>query len=108
MSLLTNNDVIEIQKVAIQRVAKCLKIDIDYKSMFEVFDEISKTNNPLFGLLDDFVVSYRQYQNFHFYLDRDAIPGKLLPFQKDGLDAVIVNRDNTRAALIAGLAKRGC
>ena len=72
MSFLTNQDVIELQKVAIKRVANGLRINTDYKSMFEVFDEISRTNDPLFELLDNFIVAYRQYQNYHFYLDSNC------------------------------------
>ncbi|MEQ8679798.1 MAG: hypothetical protein RID25_08575 [Cyclobacteriaceae bacterium] len=108
MSFLTNQDVIELQKVAIQRVAQCLDINTDYKSMFEVFDEISKTNDPLYDLLDSFIVCYRQYQNYHFYLDRDAIPGNLSDFQQQGLTKVIENRDKTRQAVLDALDKRGC
>lgn len=107
MSFLTNQDVIELQKVAIKRVANGLHINTDYKSMFEVFDEISRTNDPLFELLDNFIVAYRQYQNYHFYLDRDSTPGNLTSFQSDGLSAVIQNRDNTRNALLAALSQRG-
>ena len=107
MSFLTNQDVIEIQKVAVKRVANGLGIYTDYRSMLEVFDEISRTGDPLFDLLDNFIVCYRQYQNYHFYLDRDSTPGNLTPYQADGLTAVIQNRDNTRNALLAALDARG-
>jgi hypothetical protein len=107
MSFVTNQDVIEIQKVAIQRTARCLGINTDYKSMVEVFSEISDSHDPIFDLLDAFVVAYRQYQNYHFYLDRDSTPGNLSAFQNDALTAVIQNRDNTRNTLLNTLTQRG-
>ena len=107
MSYLTNQDVINVQTTAIIRTAKALGIDLDYKSMVELFDDISKTESDLFSLLDDFVVAYRQYQNYHYYLDKDSTPGNLTPFQQVGLTTVIENRDNTRNKLLAALNGRG-
>lgn len=107
MSFLTNQDVIEIQKVAVKRVANGLVINSDYRSIFEVFDLISRSKDPLYDLLDNFIVCYRQYQNYHFYLDMDSTPGNLTPYQTDGLTAVIQNRDNSRNALLEALKARG-
>lgn len=107
MSFLTSQDVINIQTTAIRRTAQGLGIDLNDKTMLQIFDEISRTNDPLFNLLDAFVVAYRQYQNYHFYLDNDSTPGHLLPFQQDGLTAVMNNRDNTRNALLNALNERG-
>jgi hypothetical protein len=81
MSFLRFRNVIEIQKVAIQKVTSCLVIITSYKSMIEVFDVISQLGSGLFTLRNSFLVTYMHHQNYHFYLDGDSNDENLLLFQ---------------------------
>ncbi len=106
---ITDEVVIQLNKVAIKRVADCLGIVTDNKTFTVVFSEISDTEDPLFNLLDTFISTYRQYQNFHIILEQNDFQGiPRTQFELDRLENHILRRDETRQALIDALAIRGC
>lgn len=106
---ITTEDVININKVAIERVANCLNVPTENKTFTQVFSDISDTEDPLFDLLDTFIATYRQYQNFHIILDLHDFRGEpRTEFELETLSQHILRRDETRQALINALAERGC
>ena len=106
---ITNEDVIQLNKVAIDRVANCLNVSTENKTFTQVFSDISDTGDPLFDLLDTFIATYRQYQNFHIILDLHDFRGEpRTEFEIDTLRQHMLRRDETRQALIDALTLRGC
>ena len=107
MSELTTNDVINIQTVAIIRVAKCLRVSIDNKTFSQIFSDISDTNDPLFNLLDNFVVAYRQYQNHHVLHDEKVNNlEEITSIDDDNLTEFMRARDTSRNLLIEALVDK--
>jgi hypothetical protein len=105
---LTNENVLEINYVAINRVAKCLNIqNTELKSWLELYNDISTTGDSIFELLDNFIVNYRQWHNFHVLLEHDNNNGNLDWIKADILTKLIYQRDHTRNLLIQELHERG-
>ena len=108
-ALLTTEDVLRLYEVAVRRTARCLKLDANEKGFLQLFDEISNSNDTLYTLLDDFIASYRQYQNFHIGLDLKLFNGETITdVDLNFLADRMTDRDNSRNRLIEELNQRGC
>jgi hypothetical protein len=104
---LTTEDIINLNKVAIGRVAEVLNIETDNKTFTEVFSEISDTNDPLFNVLDNFIALYRQYQNQIEDMDAKEFRGQnITNADRDELSRRIELRNNSRRTLIEAIEAR--
>ena len=105
----TNETVLGINDVAIRRTAKCLRIEnVDFKGWLELYNDIEATRDDIFNLLDNLIVAYRQWHNFHVLLEHENVQGDLDWIQSDVLTRLIQTRDETRNILIRELERRSC
>jgi hypothetical protein len=107
MSELTTVDIIQLNKVAINRVANCLNLETEDRTFTQIFSNISDTEDPLYELLDSLIAIYRQYQNFHLILDEKEFNGDERTSQDTKTLMNHMNRrDNARQDLINALVER--
>jgi hypothetical protein len=103
---ITNEDVIGLNQFAIKTAAQCVGINHHFISPLETFDLIEKVDAVTFLRLDTFIVHYRQWHNFHVYLEHNNNSGSL-DWMRTDLDRLISQRDDSRSALIARLREIG-
>ena len=94
---ITQTDINETIRLTIVKVSRKLDLDdIEWKTSNELYEEIKLSNNPLFPLLDDYLLNYMAWVSF-IQDHKDSEEYTLEERKK--LDKLTHNRNLTRADL---------
>lgn len=103
-----NFEVLQLQEVVVKRVANCLGISTNDKTITEIYNDISGTDNMLFDLMDNFIRAYRLYNNYHEWLASEDKHKNMSAEEQHELQKRTFNKEETKRLLIEALTQRGC
>ena len=99
--MIDEDDIYILRRFAARNVAKKIGIpDVDFKTCYELTEEINRIDKESYKILTDFFDSYQNWYKFHKSIEQKNLEGKLSQGQKAQLEDLMKDRDQTRSKLI--------
>ncbi len=103
---ISQEDIYELFRFATRNVARSLGVqDTDFKSAYEMNQEIENLDKDIHGKLNDFLEAYQNWYKFCEKLESENKYGNLSSEEQIELRQLEEKRDQTRTTLIQSINK---